>query len=237
MSDLNDLYNRQFTTQEQNTLLEVIFARRDVRGNQFLDTPVEQEKLETLLRAANAAPSVGLSQPWEFVLVTNAQTKQRIFEDSMAEKQKAENGFNEQQTQKYRDLKLEGILEAPVNIAVFCRPPQHKIIGNNSMPQTLEYSVVCAIQNMWLMARSLNIGMGWVSIINPETVCRELSVPRELNFVAWLCLGYCKEFHEIPEFEKTKWATRNDYLTTVSHNTFGNRCRSLDLTQNEGNHD
>jgi 5,6-dimethylbenzimidazole synthase len=218
MSD--SLYNRQFSSSDQTTLMDIILARRDVRGNKFLAREIQTEHLNLIFEAANAAPSVGLSQPWEFILVRDRTVRQKIYEDSKAQKLKAETGFTEAQKSQYRDLKLEGILEAPINIAVYYNPPQQKIIGNNTMPQTGEYSVVCAIQNMWLMARSLDIGLGWVSIIAPEKVDNLLAVPQHFKLIGYLCMGYSSEFLEAPEFEKTQWAKRKGIASAISVDTY-----------------
>ena len=220
MSDVEQLYNRQFKPDEQETLLDIINARRDVRGNNFINKAIEEENLTLLFQAANAAPSVGLSQPWEFIVIKDPGIKQQVFENSMAEKRNAGSDFSTSKKSIYRDMKLEGILEAPINLAVYYNPPHQKIIGNNTMPETGEYSVVCAIQNMWLMARSLNIGMGWVSIISPEKINQLLSVPPHFKLIGYLCLGYTKEFLEIPEFEKTKWAARKNFSSSISYDKY-----------------
>ena len=223
MADIASLYNRMFSNAEQSMLFDVINARRDVRGNNFLPTPIAESDLALIFKAANAAPSVGLSQPWEFIVVQDIITKQKVYDNCAREKELAEDGFNDQQKQQYRNLKLDGILQAPINIAVYYNPPQQKIIGNNTMPQTAEYSVVCAIQNMWLMARSLNIGLGWVSIVSPPLIDSLLGVPKHFKLIGYLCLGYSKELLEIPEFEQEKWAARRDYSTAISYEKFNNK--------------
>ena len=212
-----------FTAKQQADLMDIMFARRDVRGNNFTSETITDADLEKIFQAAWAAPSVGLSQPWEFVLVDSPQLKQQIYQNSKIEKQRAEVGFDDAQATQYRDMKLEGILEAPINIAVYYQPPETKIIGNNTMPEMGQYSVVCAVQNMWLMARSLNIGMGWVSIIDPELVSKLLSVPKHLQLVAYLCLGHCKSFLDSPEFEQNRWAKREPIEKSISYGKFGNK--------------
>jgi 5,6-dimethylbenzimidazole synthase len=200
--------NKQFTANEQQSLAEIIYHRRDIRGNNFLNTPLPQPILDKILQAAALAPSVGLSQPWEFVIVRDNQTKQRIADNHQHENELAEEKFNDVQKQLYRQLKLEGIKEAPINIAVFYIPSTQPILGQNSMPEMGEYSVVCAIQNMWLTARSLNVGLGWVSILNPEKIKKILNAPNENKLIAYLCLGYVKEFLELPELEILNWHKR-----------------------------
>ena len=108
----------------------------------------------------------------------------------------------------YARLKLEGIHEAPVNIAVFYKPEKEPVLGQNTMPETGEYSVVCAVQNMWLMSRALNIGLGWVSILDPQAVKSILNAPPHNKLVAYLCIGYVGEFFSTPELERLKWKAR-----------------------------
>jgi len=192
-----------FTNLDTQTLLKIMRARRDVRGNRFLDTKLQENHLDLILEAALCAPSVGYSQPWEFVLIHELQTKEKIHKNFMNENKKAKIVF--QDTSLYKNLKLEGILEAPLNIAVLYTPHQDPVLGTTSMDKMGEYSVVCAVQNMWLMARSLNIGMGWVSILNQESVLNTLQVPPTKKLIAYLCLGYVKDFAKEPELKTLNW--------------------------------
>lgn len=205
---------KQFTPEEARVLQDIILHRRDVRGNRFVDRPLEQEAVDTLLMAALHAPSVGFSQPWEFVLVTDKDIRHRIralFDDANAQ---AGSVFGERQ-ETYNRLKLEGILEAPLNIAVFYRPPTGPVLGQTSMPEAGAYSVVCAVQNLWLMARALNIGVGWVSILEPERVNPILKVPEACRLVAYLCVGYTDGFYTRPELEMLQWDRRKELEEVV----------------------
>lgn len=197
--------NKLFSEIEQKMLADIIAHRRDVRGNNFLNTPIPSESLRAILTAAQHAPSVGLSQPWEFVLIQNEQTKKQIVDSFQIENEKAKKTFTDEKQQIYSELKLEGIKESPINVAVFYKPSTQPVLGQNSMPEMGEYSVVCAIQNMWLTARALNIGLGWVSILDPERVKSILNAPKEHKLVAYLCLGYVKTFYTKPELEHVKW--------------------------------
>lgn len=197
--------NKLFSEIEQKMLADIIAHRRDVRGNNFLNTPIPSESLRAILTAAQHAPSVGLSQPWEFVLIQNEQTKKQIVDSFQIENEKAKKTFTDEKQQIYSELKLEGIKESPINVAVFYKPSTQPVLGQNSMPEMGEYSVVCAIQNMWLTARALNIGLGWVSILDPEKVKSILNAPKEHKLVAYLCLGYVKTFYTKPELEHVKW--------------------------------
>ncbi|WP_271769450.1 5,6-dimethylbenzimidazole synthase [Aquimarina algiphila] len=196
---------RIFTKEEQQLLEEILAHRRDVRGNHFLNTPIPQNAIDTILDAALAAPSVGFSQPWEFVLIKDQTTKQAVKATFSEETQRAALLFEDQKQKEYIKLKLEGIVESPLNIAVFYKPKDGPVLGQTSMPNMGKYSVVCAIQNMWLMARSLNIGMGWVSILDPEKVKTVLNAPSENQLIGYLCFGYTDMFYNQPELELKKW--------------------------------
>ncbi len=199
-----------FSEEEAATLLEIMLHRRDTRGNRFLDRPLEDGQVRQLLTAAMHAPSVGFSQPWEFVLIRDKDTRQRVKDSFVQENQNAGDVFGEDRRQQYASLKLEGILEAPLNIAVFYRPSGKPVLGQASMNEVGLYSVVCAVQNMWLMARALNIGMGWVSILDPEKIRRILNAPPDNQLVAYLCVGYTDGFYTQPELELLQWEKRKD---------------------------
>ena len=212
--------SKNFTSVEQDLLKEIMLYRRDVRGNNFLKKEVPDEIIEKILLAASLAPSVGFSQPWEFVIVRDADTKKLIADSFELENKKAEEMFLDEKRTAYAKLKLEGIHETPVNIAVFYKPSVKPVLGQTTMKEAGEYSVVCAVQNMWLMARALNIGMGWVSIVNPESVKEILESPPENKLIAYLCIGYVKEFLDGPELEKLNWEARKSVSAAVHQNTY-----------------
>ncbi len=195
-----------FNPIDAETLQNIILRRRDVRGNHFINTPIADEVLQKILLAGVHAPSVGYSQPWEFVIIKAQHTKQQIVASFEQQNQQAAEKFDADKQTLYHQLKLEGILEAPVNIAVFYKPSKQPVLGQNSMPEMGAYSVVCAIQNMWLMSRALNVGLGWVSILDPEKVKQILNAPQENQLVGYLCLGYVDEFLEQPELKTVNWA-------------------------------
>lgn len=206
--------NKHFSENEQLSLDDIIRHRRDIRGNNFLNTPIEQDIIDKILLSASLAPSVGYSQPWEFVLIEDEQTKALIVDSHKRENQRAAALYSDDKKSLYTQLKLEGIKESPINLAVFYKPSTQPVLGQHSMPEMGEYSVVCAIQNMWLTARSLNIGMGWVSILDADEVKTILNAPKENKLIAYLCLGYVKEFFEIPELEQLNWQSRKN-LTII----------------------
>src|SRR5260221_5050317 len=187
-----------FTAVEAAVLQEIIQLRRDVRGQRFTDRPLGEETVDQLLTAALHASAVGFSQPWEFVLVKDKTLRQQVKESFDGSTEAALELFSHRQ-QEYARLKLEGILEAPLNIAVFYKPPVKPVLGQTTMEETGLYSVVCAVQNLWLMARALNVGVGWVSILDPEKVCRILNAPAGRRLVAYLCVGYTDGFYTQPE--------------------------------------
>lgn len=208
-----------FTDQDVAVLQEIILHRRDVRGNRFIDRPVEQPVIDQLLRAALHAPSVGFSQPWEFVLIRDRETRQLVKDSFDEVNDAAQLVFRDRQDQ-YARLKLEGILESPLNMAVFYRPSPGPVLGQTTMAEAGLYSVVCAIQNMWLMARALNIGLGWVSILNAQKVCRILHAPEGHQLVAYLCIGYTDGFYSRPELETLEWEKRRELESVVRHEHF-----------------
>jgi len=202
--------NVQFTSADSKQLAAIMAARRDVRGNRFLPDTLEQSDIDQIFAAALMAPSVGFSQPWEFITVTQPDKRKEIAESFFVENEKAKELFKKGtfetgKLEQYQQLKLEGIIESPLNIAVFYNPQKGPILGQTSMPEMGRYSVVCAIQNMWLCARSLNIGMGWVSILNPNTVKKLLNAPEDRELIAYLCLGKVDKFYDKPELETLQW--------------------------------
>ncbi|SEB85881.1 cob(II)yrinic acid a,c-diamide reductase [Tenacibaculum sp. MAR_2009_124] len=196
---------RFFNENEQDVLEEILLHRRDVRGNHFKKDSISKEDIDRILQAGLSAPSVGFSQPWEFVLIHDQKTKQAVKASFQQENEKAVHEFTDVKKQEYIKLKLEGVTEAPLNMAVFYKPKNEPVLGQTSMPNMGKYSVVCAIQNMWLMARSLNIGMGWVSILDPEQVKKILNAPSENQLIGYLCFGYTNMFYNKPELEIKKW--------------------------------
>lgn len=212
--------SKLFSEQDQQQFEALIKARRDVRGNHFLKhEPISDADIQRILEAGLWAPSVGFSQPWEFVVIRDETIKQKIADNFAKENENAAHLFNERQ-QQYQQLKLEGIQETPVNIAVFYRPPVDPVLGQTTMKEMGEYSVVCAVQNMWLMARAMNIGMGWVSILDPNQVKVILNAPKELKLVAYLCVGKVDQFLDRPELESLEWEKRKNLNKLVRENSF-----------------
>jgi 5,6-dimethylbenzimidazole synthase len=214
------LNERLFIQQEADLLLEIIMNRRDVRGNRFTDQLIEDEKINQILQAAVNAPSVGFSQPWQFVIIKSKEIKEQVKSTFNIENEKASKLFKDEKQHEYNRLKLEGIFEAPLNIAIFYAGSDKPVLGQTSMAEVGMYSVVCAIQNMWLMARALNIGMGWVSIIDPEKVKQILKAPEGNKLIGYFCLGYTNGFLQQPELELLKWENRKKISELIFNETY-----------------
>jgi len=203
----------KFTTNNIKTLENIILSRRDVRGNNFKSKKIKNKKLNKILQAALHAPSVGFSQPWKFVVIKDEKIKKKVYKNFKKEYNKSKKYFKT--SKLYSKLKLEGIKETPINIAVYYKKPKRKILGQTSQEKMGEYSVVCAIQNMWLMARSLDIGIGWVSILKPKKINKILKMNDDYVLVGYLCIGYVKKFLNKPELQKLKWAKQKEFKNTV----------------------
>lgn len=209
---------------ERQGLYKTIFSRRDVRG-QFLDKPVNDEVLSRILLAAHHAPSVGFMQPWDFIIVRSKHVRQKIHDGFMEAHEEAANLFDEEKSTIYRSLKLEGILESPLNICITCDRARNGpvVIGRTAIPEMDLYSTVCAVQNLWLAARSENIGIGWVSIIHQEALQKALEIPPDIIPVAYLCVGYVSHFFKKPELETAGWLERSPLEKLIRFDTYHNR--------------
>lgn len=196
----------KFTLCDAELLQTLFSARRDVRGNRFIDLPIEDEVLKKILEAAISAPSVGFSQPWKFVIVKDTAKREAIYEEFVQENDKAAKLFDD--TPLYTSLKLEGIKEASLNIAVLYQKPTKTVLGQTTQKKMGEYSVVCAIQNLWLMARAYNIGVGWVSILRPKRVKKILEIGSEYKLIGYLTMGYVNEFLDEPELLNLGWENK-----------------------------
>ncbi len=193
----------KFKKKDFETLTNIITSRRDVRGNNFISKKISRKKLDLILQSALHAPSVGYSQPWQFIIV-DKEKQELVYNHFTKSFDKSKKLFIDKPL--YKNLKLEGIKESDVNIAVYYKKNKENILGQTYMKRAGEYSVVCAILNMWLTARSLNIGMGWVSILKPKKINKIFNINKdEYKFIAYLCFGYTKEFYDEPELKKLKW--------------------------------
>jgi 5,6-dimethylbenzimidazole synthase len=218
----------EFSRQEKSGLYKAIYTRRDVRSH-FNSKPIPDDILARILNAAHHAPSVGFSQPWNFVLIRDQSTKQKVKESFEAEKERASHQVDESKKEKYLSLKLEGILESDVNICITYDPTRFGpfVIGRSSIPETGIYSVCCAVQNLWLAARSEEIGVGWVSILSNDTLRTALSLPEHIVPIAYLCLGHVQEFAEKPDLETANWLPRLELKDVVYFEKWGQTSNDL----------
>ncbi|ASP34041.1 5,6-dimethylbenzimidazole synthase [Labrenzia sp. VG12] len=191
--------------------------RRDVR--RFRQDPLQDETLHHLLELADLAPSVGNSQPWRIVIVDSEQKRGEIIATFEAENEAAAQSYANDKAQLYRQLKLAGLKEAPVHLAVFSDedPEQGHGLGRMTMPETLAYSTVSMIHTFWLAARAEGVGVGWVSILDPEKVADILQVDESWRLVAYLCVGFPEEEHVDPELERARWQARTPLSSRILH--------------------
>ena len=199
-----------------------ILGRRDVRG-QFLPDAIPDEQLARLLMAAHHAPSVGFMQPWNFLVVRSDEVKQRVhavFQEANAE---AARMFPTEKREIYSKLKLQGILEAPVNLCVTCDRSRSGpvVVGRTHMPAMDLYSSVCAVQNLWLAARAEGLGVGWVSIFHEKALQAALGIPEQIVPIAYLCIGRVSHFKDRPELESAGWLPRLPVTELVFHEQWG----------------
>jgi len=198
-----------FTIQEKDGFYKAVFSRRDVR-KRFTSKSVDEQVLSRILNAAHHAPSVGFSQPWNFILIKDEQIKRKIKNSFDVERLRSSQLVEEPKKSKYLSFKLEGILDSPLNICVTYDPSKFGpfVIGRTSIPETGIYSVCCAIQNLWLAARTEGIGLGWVSILSNEVLKDVLEIPEHVVPIAYLCLGYVEEFASEPDLQTEGWLPR-----------------------------
>ena len=208
--------SEEFTDEEKKGLYKAIYSRRDVRSH-FTSRAIKDDVLSRILNAAHHAPSVGFSQPWNFILIKDITTKKKIKDSFEEEKNRSSKLVEEPKRTKYLSFKLEGILESPINLCVTYDPSKFGpfVIGRSSIPEAGLYSVCCAIQNLWLAARTEGVGLGWVSILSNDTLKEVLELPEHVVPIAYLCLGYVDEFAQKPDLETVGWLPRLDLKDVV----------------------
>jgi 5,6-dimethylbenzimidazole synthase len=215
---------------ERAGLYRAILTRRDTRG-EFLPDPIPDETLSRLLFAAHHAPSVGYMQPWSFLVIRDLGVRTRVHDAFVKAHGEAALMFPEDKRDIYRGLKLEGILEAPVNICVTCDRDRAGpvVIGRTHIPAMDVYSSVCAVQNLWLAARAEGLGLGWVSIFDNAEVQKILGIPEHIVPVAYLCIGRVKGYHPRPELETAGWRPRLPLESLVHFDRWGAQDAEPDL--------
>ncbi len=198
-----------FSEAERRGLYRAIFERRDVRS-EFLPDPIPDDVLARLLRAAHRAPSVGFMQPWDFVLVESLEVRREVKASFDEENARAAENYSGERKELYEGLKLEGILESPLNLCITCnrtRGGEH-VLGRGSIVEMDLFSTCLAVQNLWLAARVEGVGVGWVSILDEDRLGQILGLPDEVYPLAYLCVGYVSDFRDEPELAAKGWRQR-----------------------------
>lgn len=205
-------------------LADVLAHRRDIRTGFTMD-PVADDVLTRILTAAHQAPSVGLSQPWDFLLLTDGAVRRRVHALAAAQREAFAASLPAGRAARFDGLKVEAILTTPLNIVVTCDPGRGGpyTLGRHADPRMAPFSVACAVQNLWLAARAEGLGVGWVSFFDPDELRATLGLPAHLDVVAYLCVGHVEAFPPAPELALTGWARRRPLSWAVHHETWGAR--------------
>jgi len=212
-----------YSDAERAAVYRAIYERRDMRH--FLPDPVDPEVLNRLLDAAHHAPSVGFMQPWRFIRISCPDLRKNIHALVEQERLRTAEALCEREDE-FMKLKVEGLLECPVIwVAALCEQREHFIFGRRTLPEMDLASLSCAIQNLWLAARAEGLGLGWVSMFEPEALKNLLYMPEDSQPVAILCLGHVAQFYEKPMLEQEQWADRKDLNTLLFENTWNTPCR------------
>ncbi|MET7912207.1 nicotinate-nucleotide--dimethylbenzimidazole phosphoribosyltransferase [Streptomyces avermitilis] len=209
---------------EREAVLRVMRERRDIR-NGFRSDPIPHEVLLRVLEAAHTAPSVGHSQPWDFVVIRSADTRRSMHELAMRQRDAYAKSLPKGRAKQFKELKIEAILDTPVNIVVTADPTRggRHTLGRHTQPQMAPYSSALAVENLWLAARAEGLGVGWVSFFDEREMVRELGLPEHLEVVAYLCVGYVDEFPDEPELMQAGWSKRRPLSWVVHEETYGRR--------------
>ncbi|MFE1544885.1 nicotinate-nucleotide--dimethylbenzimidazole phosphoribosyltransferase [Streptomyces microflavus] len=209
---------------EREAVLRVMRERRDIR-NGFRSDPIPHEVLLRVLEAAHTAPSVGHSQPWDFVVIRSAETRRSMHELAQRQREAYAKSLPKGRAKQFKELKIEAILDTPVNIVVTADPTRggRHTLGRHTQPQMAPYSSALAVENLWLAARAEGLGVGWVSFFDEREMVRALGLPEHLEVVAYLCVGYVDEFPEEPELLQAGWSKRRPLSWVVHEETYGRR--------------
>ncbi|MFJ3984670.1 nicotinate-nucleotide--dimethylbenzimidazole phosphoribosyltransferase [Streptomyces fungicidicus] len=209
---------------EREAVLKVMRERRDIRKG-FRGDPIPHEVLLRVLEAAHTAPSVGHSQPWDFVVIRSADTRRAMHELAMRQREAYAKSLPKGRAKQFKELKIEAILDTPVNIVVTADPTRggRHTLGRHTQPQMAPYSSALAVENLWLAARAEGLGVGWVSFFDEREMVRALGLPEHLEVVAYLCVGYVDEFPDEPELMQAGWSKRRPLSWVVHEETYGRR--------------
>jgi 5,6-dimethylbenzimidazole synthase len=203
----------EFDTEFRDQLNALFRWRRDVR--RFQTTPVDEDVLARCLQTIPLAPSVGLSEPWRVLRVSSETARSAALKNFETANEDALAGYSGEDAELYASLKLSGMREAPVHLAIFCddETSQGKGLGAGTMPEMRRYSVVAAVMQFWLAARAEGLGVGWVSILDAPRLTSDLDCPEGWSLIAYLCIGWPELDTETPELAKAGWESRTPTLT------------------------
>ncbi|ARQ71699.1 nicotinate-nucleotide--dimethylbenzimidazole phosphoribosyltransferase [Streptomyces marincola] len=209
---------------ERAAVHRLMRERRDIRNGFRLD-PIPNDVLLRVLEAAHTAPSVGLSQPWDFVVVRSAETRQAVHEVAVKQREAYAKSLPKGRAKHFKELKIEAILDTPVNIVVTADPTRggRHTLGRMGVPQMAPYSSALAVENLWLAARAEGLGVGWVSFFDERELSRVLDLPEHLDIVAYLCVGYVDAFPDEPELAQNGWSRRRPLSWVVHDEVYGRR--------------
>ncbi|NUT26635.1 MAG: nicotinate-nucleotide--dimethylbenzimidazole phosphoribosyltransferase [Streptomyces sp.] len=209
---------------EREAVLKVMRERRDIR-NGFRSDPIPHEVLLRVLEAAHTAPSVGHSQPWDFVVIRSGETRRTMHELAQRQREAYAKSLPKGRAKQFKELKIEAILDTPVNIVVTADPTRggRHTLGRHTQPQMAPYSAALAVENLWLAARAEGLGVGWVSFFDEREMVRALGLPEHLEVIAYLCVGYVDEFPDEPELMQAGWSKRRPLSWVVHEETYGRR--------------
>ena len=213
-----------YPQEQRDAVYRVIAERRDVRRG-FLADPVPADVLSRVLAAAHQAPSVGFSQPWDFIVITDRARRERVAALARRRRDEFAADLPGARARAFDQLKIESILDTPVNIVVSCdrtRGGRHTL-GRHTQPRTADFSSVLAVANLWLAARAEGLGVGWVSFFDERELAAELGLPAHLEVIAYLCVGYVSQFAPEPELATAGWARRRPVSWAVHAEEFGRR--------------
>lgn len=190
-------------------LYETIHRRRDVRA-QFTGEPIDSEILLKVLSAAHSAPSVGLSQPWDFVVVSDPDIKKQFWDHVQSEREHFADSLDAERARVFAGIKIEGILESSVSVVVTYDPSRGApgVLGRYTIDEAGLYSVCLAIENLWLSVTAEGLGMGWVSFYREPYLRELLGIPESIRPIGWLCIGPVSHLEETPDLERAGWRTR-----------------------------
>ena len=204
-----------FSNEEKESIYKVIYNRRDIRS--FLSTPISEDKIDRILSAAHHAPSVGFMQPWNFILISSDEVKEKLAWAADKERRALAIHYEGEKETNFLNLKIEGLKEAPLTICVTCDPTRggSHVLGRNSIPETDMLSTACAIQNMWLAACAEGLAMGWVSFYKKNDVRDILEIPPHIDPIAFISIGYTDDYPKKPILETANWRKRESLKSLI----------------------